>query len=90
MRIVSLFHEIDEMLFNLMPLVERYEGRVRFGSPPGRRTSGRERTAAGTAGRGEVDAKEHLENPKSEAQKCETNPKPKGPKSKTRRWTGLF
>ena len=31
MRIVSLFHEIDEMLFNLMPLVERYEGRVRFG-----------------------------------------------------------
>ena len=34
MRIVSLFHEIDEMLFNLMPLVERYEGRVRFGPRP--------------------------------------------------------
>ena len=34
MRIVSLFHEIDEMLFNLMPLVERYEGRVRFGARP--------------------------------------------------------
>jgi biopolymer transport protein ExbB len=31
-RIVSLFHEIDEMLFNMMPLVERYEGRVRFGA----------------------------------------------------------
>jgi biopolymer transport protein ExbB len=30
-RIVALFHEIDEMLFNMMPLVERYEGRVRFG-----------------------------------------------------------
>jgi len=28
MRVVTLFHEIDEMLFNLMPLVERYEGRV--------------------------------------------------------------
>jgi biopolymer transport protein ExbB len=34
MRIVALFHEIDEMLFNLMPLVERYEGRVRFGARP--------------------------------------------------------
>jgi len=30
-RIIALFHEIDEMLFNMMPLVERYEGRVRFG-----------------------------------------------------------
>ena len=30
-RIVALFHEIDEMLFNMMPLVERYEGRIRFG-----------------------------------------------------------
>lgn len=30
-RIISLFHEIDELMFNLMPLVERYEGRVRFG-----------------------------------------------------------
>jgi biopolymer transport protein ExbB len=34
MRVVTLFHEIDEMLFNLMPLVERYEGRVRFGPRP--------------------------------------------------------
>lgn len=32
-RIVNLFHEIDELLFNLMPHVERYEGRVRFGAP---------------------------------------------------------
>jgi biopolymer transport protein ExbB len=29
-RVTSLFHEIDELLFNLMPQVERYEGRVRF------------------------------------------------------------
>jgi len=29
-RITSLFHKIDELLFNLMPQVERYEGRVRF------------------------------------------------------------
>ena len=46
-RIVALFHEIDEMLFNLMPLVERYEGRV--GLVPGRpATSRRDRAAAGT------------------------------------------
>lgn len=29
-RIIALFHQIDELLFNLMPMVERYEGRVRF------------------------------------------------------------
>jgi biopolymer transport protein ExbB len=29
-RIMTLFHQIDEMLFSLMPQVERYEGRVRF------------------------------------------------------------
>ena len=29
-RITAMFHEIDELLFNLMPQVERYEGRVRF------------------------------------------------------------
>jgi len=28
-RIRKLFHEIDELLFNLMPQVERYEGRLR-------------------------------------------------------------
>ena len=30
-RITMLFHQIDELLFNLMPQVERYEGRLRFG-----------------------------------------------------------
>lgn len=29
-RITTFFHQIDELLFNLMPQVERYEGRVRF------------------------------------------------------------
>jgi biopolymer transport protein ExbB len=29
-RITTLFHQIDELLFSLMPQVERYEGRVRF------------------------------------------------------------
>ena len=29
-RIQTLFHQIDELLFNLMPQIERYEGRVRF------------------------------------------------------------
>jgi biopolymer transport protein ExbB len=33
-RIQSLFHQIDELLFNLLPQVERYEGRVRFGRQP--------------------------------------------------------
>ncbi len=33
-RIIAVFHEIDELLFNMMPLVERYEGRVRFGHRP--------------------------------------------------------
>jgi len=30
-RIINMFHEIDELMFNLLPLVERFEGRVRFG-----------------------------------------------------------
>lgn len=30
-RIQSLFHEIDELVFNLLPQIERYEGRLRFG-----------------------------------------------------------
>ena len=30
-RIQAMFHRIDELLFNLLPQVERYEGRVRFG-----------------------------------------------------------
>ena len=29
-RILSLFHQIDELIFNLVPQLERYEGRVRF------------------------------------------------------------
>ena len=41
-RIIALFHEIDEMLFNIMPLVERYEGRVRFGPRMGDQPSGPE------------------------------------------------
>lgn len=32
-RIQKLFHQIDEMLFNLLPQVERFEGRMRFGQP---------------------------------------------------------
>lgn len=34
-RITLLFHQIDELLFNLLPQVERYEGRVRFNRPTG-------------------------------------------------------
>jgi biopolymer transport protein ExbB len=30
-RIQTLFHQIDELLFNLMPQIERFEGRLRFG-----------------------------------------------------------
>lgn len=30
-RVQYLFHQIDEMVFNLLPQVERFEGRVRFG-----------------------------------------------------------
>lgn len=29
-RITRLFHEIDEMIFNVMPQIERFEGKVRF------------------------------------------------------------
>ncbi len=29
-RIQTLFHQIDELMFNLLPQIERYEGRVRF------------------------------------------------------------
>jgi biopolymer transport protein ExbB len=28
-RIQALFHEVDELLFNLLPQIERYEGRLR-------------------------------------------------------------
>jgi biopolymer transport protein ExbB len=32
-RVVTLLNEIEEMIFNLMPQVERYEGKIRFTSP---------------------------------------------------------
>ena len=31
-RILKLFHQIDELVLNLLPQLERYEGRVRFGA----------------------------------------------------------
>jgi biopolymer transport protein ExbB len=34
-KIQKLFHQIDEMLFNLLPQIERFEGRMRFGQPGG-------------------------------------------------------
>ena len=34
-RIQKLFHQIDEMLYSLLPQIERFEGRVRFGRPAG-------------------------------------------------------
>jgi biopolymer transport protein ExbB len=34
-RIQKLFHQIDEMLYNLLPQIERFEGRVRFGRSTG-------------------------------------------------------
>jgi biopolymer transport protein ExbB len=30
-RILKIFHQIDELIFNLLPQLEQYEGRVRFG-----------------------------------------------------------
>jgi biopolymer transport protein ExbB len=32
-RIQTMFREIDELMFNLLPQIERYEGRVRFSRP---------------------------------------------------------
>ncbi len=34
-RIIMLFHKVDELLFSLLPQIERYEGRVRFSQRPG-------------------------------------------------------
>ncbi len=44
-RIIRLFHEIDELLFNLLPQVERFEGRLRttphsLGGPDEEKKSG--------------------------------------------------
>jgi biopolymer transport protein ExbB len=51
-RILKLFHQVDELILHLLPQMERYEGRVRFGkngeaeSLP---SEPAERTRAGTA-----------------------------------------
>ena len=34
-RLKALFHQVDEMLFHLLPQIERFEGRVRFNRPSG-------------------------------------------------------
>lgn len=34
-RIQKLFHQIDELLFNLLPQLEQFEGRMRFSQQPG-------------------------------------------------------
>ncbi len=34
-RIQTLFHQVDELIFNLLPQIEKYEGRVRFGRAGG-------------------------------------------------------
>ena len=34
-RILSSFRQIDELIFNLLPQLERYEGRVRFSRQAG-------------------------------------------------------
>ncbi len=44
-RVQTLFHQIDEMLFNLMPQIERYEGRVRFSRAMSENGGGGETTA---------------------------------------------
>jgi biopolymer transport protein ExbB len=47
-KIQSLFHQIDELLFNLLPQIERYEGRVRFSRQLGESEDGpRERPVDG-------------------------------------------
>ncbi len=34
-KIQSAFHQIDELVFNLLPQIERFEGRIRFSRQPG-------------------------------------------------------
>lgn len=48
-RLIVFFHEVDELAFNLLPQVERYEGRVRF-TRQGEEEAAKEeaRTAAAT------------------------------------------
>ena len=52
-RIQFLFHQIDELIFSLMPQIERFEGRVRFG-PVGEPTG--DDTAGGQGGAGSTPA----------------------------------
>jgi biopolymer transport protein ExbB len=44
-RIQSLFYQIDELLFHLMPQIERYEGRVRFSNQSGEGEESKEAVA---------------------------------------------
>jgi biopolymer transport protein ExbB len=39
-RIQTLFYQIDELLFSLMPQIERFEGRLRFGRQAGQGNGG--------------------------------------------------
>jgi biopolymer transport protein ExbB len=51
-RILKLFHQIDELILHLLPQMERYEGRVRFGKngePESLPSEPAERARAGTA-----------------------------------------
>jgi len=50
-RITTLFSEIDELLFNLLPQVERYEGRVRFNRATGPEGEEGDPGASGIMGR---------------------------------------
>jgi biopolymer transport protein ExbB len=45
-RIQAMFHQIDELMFNLLPQIERYEGRVRFSRPGEAETAPVEHAAA--------------------------------------------
>jgi biopolymer transport protein ExbB len=54
-RVIKLFHEIDELLFNLMPQVERYEGRMRV-TP--HTLSGGDDALPGTSPDGSIEAAE--------------------------------
>ncbi len=53
-RITKAFHQIDELLFNLLPQIERYEGRVRFGQGNGSKAAGTSRGKTDAAARDEL------------------------------------
>lgn len=46
-RITALFHQVDELLFNLLPQIERYEGRLRFNRQMGDDETPQEPVVAG-------------------------------------------